>query len=122
MATKKLTEREKKERAKIRKQLRAEGVLPPVKKRLNHERFIEGAKALLKAEKLYDLFPYICWAMIEMMGHGCGSPDKEAVGTAKVLLLAQRRKDFEAARKEQGLPSTSNVGELYEAVKDIYEA
>lgn len=70
MATKKLTEREKKERAKIRKQLRAEGVLPPVKKRLNHERFIEGAKALLKAEKLYDLFPYICWAMIEMMGHG----------------------------------------------------
>lgn len=122
MATKKLTEREKKERAKIRKQLRAEGVIPPVKKRLNHERFIEGAKALLKAEKLYDLFPYICWAMIEMMGHGCGSPDKEAVGAAKVLLLAQRRKEFEAARREQGLPSTYNVGELYEAVKDIYEA
>ena len=52
MAAKKLTEREKKERAKIRKQLRAEGVLPPVKKRLNHKRFIEEAKALLKAERL----------------------------------------------------------------------
>lgn len=116
----KLTEREKKERAKIREQLRAEGLLPPVKKPLNHKKFIEEAKELYETENLYDLFAYICWGLAEMMNHGRG--DKEAIGAAKVLLLAKRRKEFEEERRAQGLTNTYKVGELCEAVEEIYNA
>lgn len=116
----KLTKREKKERAKIREQLRAEGLLPPVKKPLNHKKFIEAAEKLYKTEDLLDMVPYIYWALAEMMNHGRG--DKEAIGAAKVLLLAKRRKEFEEERRAQGLTNTYKVGELYEAVEEIYNA
>lgn len=120
--SKKLSEREKKQRAEIRRELRAEGVLPPVKKPLNHKKFIEETRELRYTCDMYDLFPYICWGLTEMMGHGYVKPDKEAVGAAKVLRLAKARKEFEDRRREQGLPSVYQLGELYEAVKDIYNA
>ena len=118
----KLTERDKKERAKIREQLRAEGLLPPTKKALNHKKFIEAAEKLYKTEDLLDMVPYIYWALAEMMRHGGGRLDKEAVGAAKVLLLAKQRKEFEESQRKPGQSLTYTVGELYEAVEEIYNA
>lgn len=45
MATKRLTNREKKERAAAKKRLQDKGVLPPDKPKLNRKKFIEEAKA-----------------------------------------------------------------------------
>ena len=118
----KLTEREKKERAEIRARLRAEGLLPPTKKALNHRKFIHAAEKLYETEDLLDMAPYIYWALAEMMRHGGGRPDKEAVGAAKALLLAKRRKEFEESQRKHGQSLTYTVGELYEAVEEIYNA
>ena len=118
----KLTEREKKERAEIRARLRAEGLLPPTKKALNHKKFIEAAEKLYKTEDLLDMVPYIYWALAEMMRHGGGRLYKEAVGAAKVLLLAKQRKEFEESQRKPGQSLTYTVGELYEAVEEIYNA
>ena len=54
----KMTEKEKKERAKIRKQLREDGLLPPKKKPMNRKKFIDEARKRdlrLKLAKLQRL-------------------------------------------------------------------
>ena len=119
-----MTAREKKERAKIRKDLREQGILPPKKKPLNRKAFAEKAKEALKNQAGYTLNLYLLWALLEMLEKqdysrsGAIVYSQEAVGAAKVVLLAVRRMEFE---KEKAGQSFTN-GELYEAVKDIYEA
>ena len=67
---------------------------------------------------------YLHWALLEMLEkQDYSRPEaivysQEAVGAAKVVLLAVRRMEFE---KEKAGQSFTN-GELYEAIKDIYEA
>ena len=113
-----------KERAKIRKDLREQGILPPKKKPLNRKAFAEQAKEALKNQAGYTLNLYLHWALREMLEKqdysrpGAIVYSQEAVGAAKVVLLAVRRMEFE---KEKAGQSFTN-GELYEAVKDIYEA
>ena len=62
-----MTEREKKERAKIRKDLREQGILPPKKKPLNRKVFAEQAKEALKNQDGYALNLYLHWALLEML-------------------------------------------------------
>ena len=62
-----MTAREKKERAKIRKDLREQGVLPPKKKPLNRKAFAEQAKEALKNQAGYTLNLYLLWALLEML-------------------------------------------------------
>lgn len=118
----KLTAREKAERARIRRELREEGLLPPKKKPLNRKKFCEEAEADLRTLDLMDVGIMHClyWGLLEMIHHG--GCDKEAVGAAKAVKLAMRRYDFERARRAEGGPGKYTVGELYEAVKDIYDA
>ena len=113
-----------KERAKIRKDLREQGILSPKKKPLNRKAFAEQAKEALKNQAGYTLNLYLLWALLEMLEKqdysrpGAIVYSQEAVGAAKVVLLAVRRMEFE---KEKAGQSFTN-GELYEAIKDIYEA
>ena len=62
-----MTAREKKERAKIRKDLRERGILPPKKKPLNRKVFAERAKEALKKQAGYTLNLYLHWALLEML-------------------------------------------------------
>lgn len=119
-----MTEREKRDRARCRKELRAEGIMPPKKKPLNRKVFTRRAKAELEKHGVYDMVLYLRWALSEMLEKqdyskpGAIVYSAEAVGAAKVVLLAARRMEFE---KEKGGQSFM-VDELYEAVKDIYNA
>lgn len=119
-----MTAREKKERTKIRKELRERGILPPKKKPLNRKVFAERAKEALKKQAGYTLNLYLHWALLEMLEKqdysrpGAIVYSQEAVGAAKVVLLAVRRMEFEEEKAGQRFTN----GELYEAIKDIYEA
>ena len=62
-----MTAREKKERTKIRKDLREQGILPPKKKPLNRKAFAERAKEALKNQAGYTLNLYLHWALLEML-------------------------------------------------------
>lgn len=125
MSTKKpksraMTAREKKERATIRKEMRAEGLLPPPKKSLNRKKFCAEAQSILKAAGP-ELDIYIPLAFMRMLNHK-KYPERtltqEAVGAAKVIKLAQAWMEFEKQRG--GEPY--KYGDLLEATKDIYEA
>lgn len=121
----KMTAREKADRARIRKELREEGLLPPTKKPLNRKKFCEEAREILETSMWIDFGPYVFWAIAEVLGHTdktTGALSREAVGAAKILKLAKTRMDFEAARRERGESGGYKIGELYEAVKDIYNA
>lgn len=119
-----MTAREKKRRAELRKDLREKGVMPPKKKPLNRKAFSEQAKEAMKKRDLYDLHPYLVWALLEMLEKRdysrleAISYSQEAVGAAKVVLMAVRRMEFEKEKAGESF----TVGELYEAIKDIYEA
>lgn len=120
-----MTAREKADRARIRKELREEGLLPPIKKPLNRKKFCEEAYEIFQSDYGIDFPIYVYWALAEMltrMDRTTGNLSLEAVGAAKVLKLAKARMDFEAARRERGESGGYKLGELYEAVKDIYNA
>jgi hypothetical protein len=121
---KRMTNREKQERAATKRLLQAEGIIPPDKPRLNRKRFIEEAEEEWTGRDLtchvWDL--YIMQAVFCVMGHGSArgiSP--EAVGAAKVLKLAVRLHRFELELKEKGQDKYA-VGELHEYIKDIINA
>ena len=103
-----MTAREKKDRARIRKELREEGIMPPKKKPLNRKAFCNRARSELEKHEGYDFILYLYWALSEMLekqdvsrpGAICYS--LEAVGAAKVVLLAARRKYYTEDGGSQG--------------------
>ena len=119
-----MTVREKKERSRIRKELREEGIMPPKKKPLNRKAFCNRARSELEKHDGYDFILYLYWALSEMLekqdvsrpGASCYS--LEAVGAAKGVLLAVRRMEFETETAGQKF----TIGELIEVVEDIYNA
>ncbi len=125
MATKKrMTNKEKRERAAAKKRLQAEGILPPDKPRLNRKQFIEEAIAEWEGRDTKCLVwnAYLMRAVLYMLGHyRAGRTTPEAVGAAKILKLAIRLRKFELELKEQGR-NEYTIGEQYEYIKDIINA
>ena len=121
-----MTTKEKKERAAARAWARENGLLPPKKKPINKKKVIADAKeAYGRFNSVID-WRYIEWGLGEMLGHHDYSGGKsvvsdQAVGVAKAILLAARRKELDAKRRESGETKPLTIGEVYEAVKDIYE-
>lgn len=117
-----LTRKEVTERRCIKKELQKSGLIPPDKKRLNRKKFCAEAEKILEDRLEYGFYPYLYWALGEMLNKrdfsAGGGLSQEAVGAAKVIHLAVRRRTFEAER--DGKPY--KIGELFDAVKDIYEA
>lgn len=92
------------------------------KKPMNRKKFIDEARSVYESMDFLDNLPYLIWGISEMLAHTTDlKPDLQAVGVAKVILLAQRRREFEQAKRAQG-ESTWRAGELVDAVMDIYKA
>lgn len=123
---KRMTIKEKRERAEVKKQLQKEGFFPPNKTRLNRKKYIEDAREAWNNRRsdcyVWDL--YLLEAIGIMLGKTEGNSCRaslEAVGVAKTLLLALRIKQFHEERKERG-EQEYTVGEWYEYIKDILNA
>ncbi len=123
---KKMTIKEKRERAEAKKRLQEKGIIPPDKPRLNRRRYIEDAREAWNNRNgdcyVWDI--YLLEAIGIMLrkteGNSCrASP--EAVGVAKVLKLAIRLRQFEAELKERG-EHEYRVEDKYKYVKDILDA
>lgn len=127
MAGKKLTAREKKLRAMVKKQLQAEGTIPPDKPKLNRKKFIEEAKdEWSNREKgvftweLY-LFEALCYVMAKKEKGSKASPSLEAVGAAKVLKLAVRLREHSKKMQKEGRTDCS-AKERFDIIDDILGA
>lgn len=117
-----MTARERKQRAECREDMRNAGLLPPKKKPLNRAKFVSQAKDGLADCGMLETTPYLIWALSEMLDRRDYSTPTcayslEAVGAAKVILLALGRKKF-----DQEHPGGATVGEMINAVMDIFEA
>lgn len=125
MAAKKMTAREKKYRAELKKRLQEEGFLSPDKPRLNRKKFIEEARAEWHARDfgMYAEGRYLAEAFGIMMCHSrkSSSPSLEAVGAAKVLKLAIRLQQFSKMLEERG-DTKYKVSEKYDYIQDILDA
>ena len=123
---KRLTSREKRSNARIKKELQAEGVLPPDKPKLNRKKFIEEAMNEWNSRDK-DVFVwelYLAEAFSLMLGHvekRSLRTSLEAVGAAKVLKLALRLREFSKKLQGEGRDKYT-AGEKYEIVKDIIDA
>ena len=121
---KKMTQKEKAMNKKIRDELRADGVLPPVKPKLNRKKYVEEARKEWAAQGgNYKRNYYFPAALSLILGlkdiHHHVSP--EAVGAAKIIKLTIRLMEFDNKLEKEGR-TTYTVGEQYEYIKDILEA
>lgn len=126
MANKKrLTNREKKERAELKQRMQEKGILPPDKPKLNRKKFIEEAKAEWdnrnKGCFVWDV--YLMRAISYMLGHLEKDlrPSREAVGVAKVLKIAMRLRKFSEELEAKG-EHEYRVLDQYNYIKDILDA
>lgn len=127
MAGKKLTASEKRLRAMVKKQLQAEGTIPPDKPKLNRKKFIEEAKEEWTNRKrevftweLY-LFEALCYVMAKIEKGRISSPSLEAVGAAKVLKIAVRLREHSEKLQKEGRTDCS-LKERFDMVDDILGA
>lgn len=123
---KKLTVKEKKMNAQVKKKLQEEGKIPPDKPKLNRKKFIEETMDEWNSRDK-DIFTwelYLAEAFSLMLGHvekNSLRASLEAVGAAKVLKLALRLRKFSKKLQSEGRDKYT-VGEKYEFVKDIIDA
>lgn len=125
MASKKMTQREKRYRAEMKKRWQEEGVIPPDKPRLNRKKFIEEAKNEWNASDIgmYSGGMYLAEAFGFILGHRDkrGNPSPEAVGAAKVLKLAARLHQFSKMVRERG-DTQYKISEKLDYIRDILDA
>lgn len=121
-----MTKKKRLERAKIKKQLQAEGVLPPDKKKLNRKKFVEEARQEWNSRNR-DCYVWETYLM-DAVGIMLGRVERktlrvspEAVGVAKCLKLAVRLQEFYETVKARG-DTTYTLKEQYDYIKDIIEA
>ncbi len=122
----KMTNKEKRERAEAKKRLQEEGIIPPNKPRLNRKKYIEDAKKAWNERSgdcyVWDI--YLMSAIGIMLGQTEGiscRASQEAVGVAKVLQLALRIHQFEAELRARG-EHEYKIADKYEYIMDILEA
>lgn len=124
---KKLTAREKKTNAQIKKKLQAEGRIPLDKPKLNRKKFItEAMDEWNNREK--DIFTWELY-LIEAFGFMLCHVEKknfrrfslEAVGAAKVLKLALRLRQFSKKLESEGR-NQYTITEKMQYIEDILDA
>ena len=124
---KRLTSKEKKLNAEIKKELQEKGILPPDKPKLNRKKFIEEAKTEWNSrdKECFVWDAYLMEAISYMLGHtekGMSMRlSSEAVGVAKILKIAMRLREFSKGLKERGEHEYKLVDQ-YNYIKDILDA
>lgn len=89
-----MTERERKRRASIKKQLQKEGILPPDKPRLNRKRFAKEAMADYRTLENYSDDIYIRQAIGMMVSDEMKQVSDEEMGVLRMLKLSAAIKRF----------------------------
>lgn len=122
---KRMTNREKAERARIKKELQEKGIVPLDKPRLNRKKFVEEAMQEWNGrDKEYYGWDFFLYKAISIM---LGTTDRnfrvtqEAVGVAKCLKLAIRLREFQEKIKAEGR-ETYTIKEQLDYIKDILDA
>lgn len=123
---KRMTAREKRERAQVKKELQAKGILPPDKKPLNRKKFIEEAVREWNGRDMscYSWMAYLSRAISYMTIRSeakTGRASPEAVGVAKALKIALRLHRFSQKLEEEGRKEYKLMEE-YDFIKDILDA
>lgn len=113
---KRLTNAEKKFNKEIREQLREDGILPPIKPKLNRKKFskevIEEFKGFGSYSDLRSLYEAISWMLPSDIER---KVTPEQIGLVKTLKLALEIKKFKEKKETEGI-DTYKVEELYEEV------
>lgn len=123
---KKLTNREKKINAEVKRELQEKGLLPPDKPKLNRKKFIEEAEAEWNRRDmkcyLWDCYVMeaLSYVMAQTEGRSCRA-SLEAVGAAKVLRLAIRLREFYEMVREKGEQEYKLIDQ-YNYIRDILNA
>ena len=115
---KRLTQREKAERAAIKKKLREDGLLPPIKPRLNRKKFARETWAAFDA--FYKAEPIRAeLSLLKAIGFMVGPDMKEVtpeeVGVLKLLKLAVEYNSFLEKLEKEGREKYT-YGELIDEV------
>lgn len=122
---KRMTQKEKRERAQVKKMLQEKGVIPPDKPKLNRKKFIEEAKKEWDNKPgfyIWDFYLIKAVSYILTKTEGRNSAvSKEAVGAAKILKLALRLQKFHEKLKKEG-KTEYKLLEEYDYIKDILDA
>lgn len=112
---KRLTQREKAERAAIKKQLQADGVLPPDKPRLNRKKFAREVWEDFSEMDVYTADFYLRKAIMATVGPEMHEVTSEQVGVLKLMKLAVETDRFMQQLKTEGREQYS-IGEYVEKV------
>lgn len=99
---KRLTQREKAERARIKKKLQEDGVLPPDKPRLNRKKFAREVLAQFGAMDAYSANLYLRQAIGCMVSPDMNRVTEEEVGVLKLLKIAVESERFAKALEAEG--------------------
>lgn len=99
---KRLTQREKAERAAIKKQLQADGVLPPDKPRLNRKKFAREVWEDFSEMDVYTADFYLRKAIMATVGPELHEVTSEQVGILKLMKLAVETDRFMQQLKKEG--------------------
>ena len=112
---KRLTQREKAERAAIKKQLQVDGVLPPDKPRLNRKKFAREVWDEFSEMDVYTADFYLRKAIMATVGPELHEVTSEQVGILKLMKLAVETDRFMQQLKKEGREQYS-IGEYVEKV------
>lgn len=112
---KRMTRREKDMRAQAKKELQAEGVLPPDKPRLNRRKFAREVWAEYEAMDPFRREIFLLKAIGCMVGPDMPKVTPEEVGVLKMLKLAVEMDKFSQRLKAEGRDSYT-LGEISEKV------
>lgn len=103
-----LTQREKAERAAIKKQLQADGVLPPDKPRLNRKKFAREVWDEFSEMDVYTADFYLRKAIMATVGPELHEVTSEQVGILKLMKLAVETDRFMQQLKKRGASNTAS--------------
>lgn len=123
---KRLTNREKQERADFKRRMQEQGILPPDKPKLNRKKFIEEAREEWngRSNDCYIWEHYLLEAVSYMLCQTEGTSSRaslEAVGVATALKLAIRLREFSEEVRAKG-EHEYKLADQYNYIKDILDA
>ena len=99
---KRMTQREKADRARMKKRLQEEGILPPDKPRLNRRAFAAEVIPEFEAMDIYEAAIYLRKAIDCTVSPTMHRVTSEDVGVLKLLKLAVETKKFMETLREEG--------------------